>query len=74
MIHDFALTEKYVVLFDLPVTFSMAAARPGCSCPTPGPEPTRPAFGLLFRDGSSARGSLVRGRAVLDLPHPDAAR
>jgi carotenoid cleavage dioxygenase-like enzyme len=26
MMHDFALTEKYIVLFDLPVTFSLDAA------------------------------------------------
>jgi carotenoid cleavage dioxygenase-like enzyme len=27
--HDFALTEKYVVLYDLPVTFSLDAAKAG---------------------------------------------
>ena len=29
MMHDFALTEKYVVLYDLPVTFSLDAAKAG---------------------------------------------
>jgi carotenoid cleavage dioxygenase-like enzyme len=29
IMHDFALTEKYVVLYDLPVTFSLDAAKAG---------------------------------------------
>ncbi|MFG1701997.1 carotenoid oxygenase family protein [Nonomuraea sp. M3C6] len=29
MLHDFALTERYVVIYDLPVTFSMAHAEQG---------------------------------------------
>ncbi|MFD2353307.1 carotenoid oxygenase family protein [Nonomuraea ferruginea] len=33
MLHDFALTEKYVVIYDLPVTFSMAHAEQGASLP-----------------------------------------
>src|ERR1035438_4658211 len=28
LMHDFALTQKYVVLFDLPVTFSMDGVQP----------------------------------------------
>ena len=47
MMHDFALTEKYVVLFDLPVTFSMEAATDGSPLPVHvepgGPGPRRPA-------------------------------
>ncbi|MFG1944423.1 carotenoid oxygenase family protein [Nonomuraea sp. NPDC048826] len=33
MLHDFALTEKYVVIYDLPVTFSMEHAERGASLP-----------------------------------------
>jgi carotenoid cleavage dioxygenase len=54
MMHDFALTGKYVVLFDLPVTFSMTAASAGVQLPytwNPG-HPAR--VGLLPRDGSGA--------------------
>jgi carotenoid cleavage dioxygenase-like enzyme len=53
MMHDFALTERYVVMFDLPVTFSMAAVSAGVQLPyTWNPEhPAR--VGLLPRDGST---------------------
>jgi carotenoid cleavage dioxygenase-like enzyme len=54
MIHDFALTEKYVVFFDLPVTFSMAAAAEGKKLPyTWNPDHT-PRVGLLPRGGGAA--------------------
>ncbi|MEC3996372.1 carotenoid oxygenase family protein [Actinacidiphila sp. DG2A-62] len=33
MMHDFALTERYVVVFDTPVTFDMAAAEAGAMVP-----------------------------------------
>jgi carotenoid cleavage dioxygenase len=52
MMHDFALTARYVVLFDLPVTFSMDAVSAGKKLPytwNPG-HPAR--VGLLPRDGS----------------------
>jgi carotenoid cleavage dioxygenase-like enzyme len=54
MMHDFALTGKYVVLFDLPVTFSMSAAAGGAPLPyTWNPDvPAR--VGLLPRDGDAA--------------------
>ena len=42
MTHDFVLTANYVVLLDLPVTFSMEAVAAGRSCPTHGTRPTRP--------------------------------
>ena len=54
MMHDFALTGKYVVLFDLPVTFSLNAVTQGKELPyvwNPG-HPAR--VGLLPRDGSSS--------------------
>jgi carotenoid cleavage dioxygenase len=54
MMHDFALTGKYVVLFDLPVTFSMDAVGAGLELPytwNPG-HPAR--VGLLPRDGGAA--------------------
>jgi carotenoid cleavage dioxygenase len=52
MMHDFALTDRYVVLFDLPVTFSLEAASAGSSLPytwNPG-HPAR--VGLLPREGA----------------------
>jgi carotenoid cleavage dioxygenase-like enzyme len=53
MVHDFALTERYVVLLDLPVTFSMTAAVAGSSLPY-GWNPAHPArVGLLPRDGTA---------------------
>ena len=53
MVHDFALTERYVVLLDLPVTFSMAAATAGSSLPY-GWNPAHPArVGLLPREGTA---------------------
>ena len=54
MMHDFALTEKYVVLFDLPVTFSMAAASAGVQLPYTWSPAHQARVGLLRRDGSSA--------------------
>jgi carotenoid cleavage dioxygenase-like enzyme len=54
MMHDFALTEKYVVLFDLPVTFSMAAASAGVKMPYTWNADHPARVGLLPRDGSSA--------------------
>ena len=54
MMHDFALTEKYVVLFDLPVTFSMTAAAGGSALPYTWNPDVRARIGLLPRDGSAA--------------------
>jgi carotenoid cleavage dioxygenase-like enzyme len=54
MMHDFALTERYVVLFDLPVTFSLTAVSAGMKLPyTWNPEHSA-RVGLLPRDGSAA--------------------
>ena len=54
MMHDFALTGKYVVLFDLPVTFSLNAVTQGKELPYVW-NPDHPArVGLLPRDGSSS--------------------
>jgi carotenoid cleavage dioxygenase-like enzyme len=54
MMHDFALTEKYVVLFDLPVTFSQAAAVGGSPLPYTWNPAVAARVGLLPRDGSAA--------------------
>ena len=54
MMHDFALTERYVVLFDLPVTFSMAAAANGSQLPYTWNPDVRARIGLLPRDGGAA--------------------
>jgi carotenoid cleavage dioxygenase len=53
MMHDFALTAAYVVLFDLPVTFSMDAVSAGRRLPYTW-NPAHPArVGLLPRNDSS---------------------
>jgi carotenoid cleavage dioxygenase len=52
MMHDFALTARYVVLLDLPVTFSLTAVAAGRELPYVW-NPDHPArVGLLPRDGS----------------------
>lgn len=55
MMHDFALTEKYVVIFDLPITFDPAGAERGDLVPYVWNEkhPTR--VGLLPRAGGEVR-------------------
>jgi carotenoid cleavage dioxygenase-like enzyme len=55
MMHDFALTEKYVVLFDLPVTFSLAGASAGLKLPYTWNPAHQARVGLLARDGSPAQ-------------------
>jgi len=53
MMHDFALTQTYVVLLDLPVTFSLNAVAAGRELPYVW-NPDHPArVGLLPRDGSA---------------------
>ena len=54
MMHDFALTERYVVLFDLPVTFSLTAAAGGSPLPYTWNPDQRARVGLLPRDGDAA--------------------
>ena len=53
MIHDFALTRRYVVLLDLPVTFSLAAVSAGRELPYVWNPDHKPRVGLLPRDGSA---------------------
>jgi carotenoid cleavage dioxygenase-like enzyme len=52
MIHDCAITERFVVLFDLPVTFSMDAVSDGASFPYRWDPAHPPRVGLLPLDGS----------------------
>jgi carotenoid cleavage dioxygenase-like enzyme len=52
MMHDFALTESHVVLFDLPVTFSMEAASAGSQLPYAWNPSHQPRVGLLPRTGA----------------------
>jgi carotenoid cleavage dioxygenase-like enzyme len=53
MMHDFALTERYVVLLDLPVTFSLNAVTQGKEVPYVWNDAHQARVGLLPRDGSS---------------------
>lgn len=51
MVHDCAITENHVVLFDLPVTFSMDAAAEGARLPYRWNPDHPPRVGLLPLDG-----------------------
>jgi len=53
MMHDFALTGKYVVFFDLPVTFSLDAVSAGKELPYTWNPAHQARIGLLPRDGSA---------------------
>ena len=53
MMHDFALTEHYVVLLDLPVTFSLKAATSGKEMPYVWNPDHQARAGLLPRDGGA---------------------
>ncbi|MQA84772.1 MAG: carotenoid oxygenase [Streptosporangiales bacterium] len=54
MMHDFALTERYVILYDLPVTFSMEAAAAGVRLPYVWNEAHGARIGVLPRSGTAA--------------------
>ncbi len=51
MMHDFGLTETYVVLFDLPVTFSLDAVAAGVKLPYTWNSDHPARVGLVRRDG-----------------------
>jgi carotenoid cleavage dioxygenase-like enzyme len=53
MMHDFALTERYVVLLDLPVTFTMEAAVVGSQLPYTCNPSHQARVGLLPREGTT---------------------
>lgn len=53
MMHDFALTHRYVILLDLPVTFSLNAATAGNQLPYAWNPAHQARVGLLPRDGST---------------------
>ncbi|MFF0767851.1 carotenoid oxygenase family protein [Nonomuraea wenchangensis] len=55
MLHDFALTERFVVLYDLPVTFSMEHAQKGTPLPYAWNEAHGARIGLLPRAGGETR-------------------
>ncbi|MHA7834512.1 MAG: carotenoid oxygenase family protein [Algiphilus sp.] len=55
MVHDCAITTRYVVVFDLPVTFSFRALLAGAALPYRWNPRHRARVGLLPRDGSSDR-------------------
>jgi carotenoid cleavage dioxygenase-like enzyme len=53
MMHDFALTSRYVVLLDLPVTFSLNAVTAGKELPYVWNPQHQARVGLLARDGGA---------------------
>jgi carotenoid cleavage dioxygenase len=55
MMHDFALTERYVVIFDTPVTFDAAAAQAGALVPYVWNDRHPARLGLLPRAGGAVR-------------------
>lgn len=54
MVHDCAITDRYVLLYDLPVTFDLAAAAEGRPFPYLWNEGHGARLGLLSRDGDDA--------------------
>ncbi|MEU2308457.1 carotenoid oxygenase family protein [Streptomyces misionensis] len=55
MMHDFALTEKYVVIVDVPITFDAAAAEAGAIVPYVWNDRHPMRVGLLPRSGGTTR-------------------
>ncbi|NUO99060.1 MAG: carotenoid oxygenase [Nonomuraea sp.] len=55
MLHDFALTSRYVVIYDLPVTFSMAHVEKGAPLPYAWDEAHGARLGLLSRETGDVR-------------------
>jgi len=53
-IHESSITAKYVLVFDLPVTFSMSAMIGGATFPYRWNPAHKPRIGLLPRDGEAA--------------------
>jgi carotenoid cleavage dioxygenase len=58
MMHDFALTENYVILFDLPVTFSLDLLSRGREVPYTWNPAHRARVGLMRRSPSTDAGSV----------------
>jgi carotenoid cleavage dioxygenase len=54
MVHDLALTQKYVVVYDLPVTFSMDLAAAGAGLPYAWNDAHPARIGLLPRGGDAS--------------------
>ncbi|GAA2151560.1 carotenoid oxygenase family protein [Actinomadura napierensis] len=54
MVHDLALTEKYVIVYDLPVTFSMQLAADGAGLPYAWNDAHPARIGLLPRTGDAS--------------------
>ncbi|MEV4354743.1 carotenoid oxygenase family protein [Nonomuraea sp. NPDC004186] len=55
MLHDFALTERYVVIYDLPVTFSQAHAEKGVPLPYAWNDAHGARIGLMSRESGDVR-------------------
>ncbi|MBO1332743.1 carotenoid oxygenase family protein [Streptomyces sp. VRA16 Mangrove soil] len=55
MMHDFALTERYVVIVDVPITFDAAAAQAGAIVPYVWNDHHPMRIGLLPRSGGTTR-------------------
>ncbi|MGW2055098.1 carotenoid oxygenase family protein [Streptomyces sp. NPDC001840] len=55
MMHDFALTKKYVVVFDMPVTFDPAAAEAGALVPYVWNDRHPARVGVMPREGGRIR-------------------
>ncbi|WP_345147358.1 carotenoid oxygenase family protein [Nonomuraea rubra] len=55
MVHDFALTERFVVIYDLPVTFSLAHAERGDRLPYAWNDDHPARIGLMSRESGDVR-------------------
>jgi len=54
MVHDFSITENYVLFFDLPVVFSMQAVEEGVSLPYRWDPDYTPRLGIMPKAGAAA--------------------
>ena len=72
MMHDFALTDRYIVLFDLPVTFSMDAVAAGRKLPYTWNAAHQARVGLLPRPGQGETGHGETGHG--ETGQPEAVR
>ena len=73
-VHDCAITERFVVLFDLPVTFSMDAVSGGALFPYRWNPDHPPRVGLLPLDGDPDDVRWFEAPVVLRVPHAQRLR
>ena len=69
MLHDMSLTERYAVIYDLPVVFNLDMAMSGASLPYAWDPDHQARIGLLPREGDASDCIDVFGLARFLVPH-----